>query len=135
MDEQSNTHWKLSEVCQHMVNYVQTKSKTKCTLLQLYWINKVIGIAKPSAKIYIAIFHCAGHPSGDNSCYPPASHLRRVRPGQPGHVRGGRAGEGSQWTAIAHPARASAPAAAGAGRVHCAGRRVCPRGLPPCPSG
>ncbi len=25
LDEQSNTHWKLSEVCQHYTNYVQTE--------------------------------------------------------------------------------------------------------------
>ncbi len=31
-DEQLNTHWKLSEVCQHTVNYVQTNLKTKLTL-------------------------------------------------------------------------------------------------------
>ncbi len=27
LDEQSNTHWKPSEVCEHCTNYVQTKFK------------------------------------------------------------------------------------------------------------
>ena len=29
MDKQPNTHWKLSEVCQHTVDYVQTKFENK----------------------------------------------------------------------------------------------------------
>ncbi len=57
-----------------------------------------------------------------------------MRPCQPGRIRGGHAGEGSERTALAHPTCVPAPAAAGAGRVRGESQLVCPCGVPPHPT-
>ncbi len=122
------TFWSMSTHCKLCTNKTW---KQNAQVLQLYRIKKVISIAKPSAKIYIAIFHRAGHPSGNNTHPPPATDIRWVRPCQPGHVHGGRVGEGSQRTALAHPTRASAPATTGAGCLRRQGQHLCPCGVSP----
>ncbi len=120
------TFWSISTHCKLGTNKIW---KQNAHFSQLYWINKVIGIAKPSAKIYITIFHCAGHPLGNHPRHTPAPQFRRVRTGEPGHLCGDCVGEGTARAALAYSPRPPALAAAGAGHLHQEGRHIRPHGV------
>ena len=94
--------------------------------------NKVVGIAKPLTKIYIATFHSVGHPGRDYPRNPPTFKLWGVRPGQPHRLRHHHAGEGAEWSALAHPACDTSPATRCEGPLRGEGRCVCPSGIPAC---
>ncbi len=121
------TLWSMSTHCKLCTNKIW---KPNWHSLQLYWINKVHGIAKPSAKIYIAIFYRAGHSYGNNTRDPSTPHIWFMWPGGSGCVRGGGAGKGSERSAVAHPTHIPTPPSMGAGCLHCQIQPICPRGIP-----
>ncbi len=115
------TSWSTSTQCKLCTN---KSVKLKTLVSHNYWRNKVVSIAKPSAKIYIVIFYHAGDRRWNPQCYFSIADIRQVRPSQPSRVRGGGAGTGAEWSALAHPTHASALAAAGVGRLRCESRHL-----------
>ncbi len=106
--------------------------KLKTHFSQIYRINKVVGIAKPSAKIYIAIFQRTGYPRRDNERNPPVVELWGVRVGESDCICCHHPGKGAAWAAPAHPRGAPAPASAGACGVRGQGGCICVCRIPSC---
>ncbi len=98
--------------------------KLKAHFSPIYRINKVVGIAKPSAKIYIAIFYCTGYPRQDNERHSPIVEIWGVQVGESDCICRHRLGEGAAQAAPAHPCGAPAPASASVHGVCGKGGRI-----------
>ena len=121
------TFWSMSTHDKLCTNKIW---KQNAHFSQFYGINKVVGIAKPSAKIYIAIFYRTGYTSWSYTRHSPVIIIRFVWTGESRCFHGGGAGEGAARAALADPPHLPAPAGMGVSHLCCESRPARPCGVP-----